>query len=29
MIASAAYFRYQRGERSNMTLDVDPGLPIA
>jgi N6-L-threonylcarbamoyladenine synthase len=29
MIASAAYFRYQAGERSTLALDVDPGLPIA
>jgi N6-L-threonylcarbamoyladenine synthase len=29
MIAAAAYFRYQQGERSNLTLDVEPGLPIA
>lgn len=29
MIASAAYFRYTSGERSDLTLDVEPGLPIA
>jgi N6-L-threonylcarbamoyladenine synthase len=29
MIASAAFFRYRKGERSDLTLDVDPGLPIA
>jgi N6-L-threonylcarbamoyladenine synthase len=29
MIAAAAYFRYQQGERSDLTLDVEPGLPIA
>jgi N6-L-threonylcarbamoyladenine synthase len=29
MIASAAYFRYRNGERSDLTLDVVPGLPIA
>ncbi len=29
MIASAAYFRFRKGERSDLTLDVEPGLPIA
>jgi N6-L-threonylcarbamoyladenine synthase len=29
MIASAAFFRYRKGERSDLTLDVQPGLPIA
>jgi N6-L-threonylcarbamoyladenine synthase len=29
MIAAAAYFRYRKGERSDLTLDVAPGLPIA
>jgi N6-L-threonylcarbamoyladenine synthase len=29
MIASAGYFRYEAGERSDMTLDVAPNLPIA
>ena len=29
MIASAGYFRYRAGERSDLRLDVEPGLPIA
>jgi N6-L-threonylcarbamoyladenine synthase len=29
MIASAAYFRYRKGERADLTLDVEPSLPIA
>jgi N6-L-threonylcarbamoyladenine synthase len=29
MIAAAGYFRYRVGERSDLTLDVEPGLPIA
>jgi N6-L-threonylcarbamoyladenine synthase len=29
MIAAAAFFRYRKGERSDLTLDVEPGLPIA
>jgi len=29
MIASAAFFRYTAGERSDLSLDVEPGLPIA
>jgi N6-L-threonylcarbamoyladenine synthase len=29
MIAAAAFFRYKNGERSNLTLDVEPNLPIA
>jgi N6-L-threonylcarbamoyladenine synthase len=29
MIAAAAYFRFKNGERADLTLDVDPGLPIA
>jgi N6-L-threonylcarbamoyladenine synthase len=29
MIAAAAYFRYRAGERSDLSLDIDPGLPIA
>jgi N6-L-threonylcarbamoyladenine synthase len=29
MIAAAAYFRYAAGERANLALDVEPGLPIA
>jgi N6-L-threonylcarbamoyladenine synthase len=29
MIAAAAHFRFRRGERSDLTLDVEPGLPIA
>ncbi len=29
MIAAAGYFRYSAGERSDMRLDVEPGLPIA
>jgi N6-L-threonylcarbamoyladenine synthase len=29
MIAAAAYFRYTAGERSDLALDVAPGLPIA
>lgn len=28
MIAAAGYFRYRVGERSDLTLDVEPGLPI-
>ena len=29
MIASAGYFRYRAGERSDLRLDVEPALPIA
>ena len=29
MIASAGYFRFSAGERSDMRLDVAPGMPIA
>ncbi|MBV9325091.1 MAG: tRNA (adenosine(37)-N6)-threonylcarbamoyltransferase complex transferase subunit TsaD [Chloroflexi bacterium] len=29
MIAAAAFFRFRTGERADLTLDVDPGLPIA
>jgi N6-L-threonylcarbamoyladenine synthase len=29
MIAAAGYFRFSAGERSDMRLDVAPGLPIA
>ena len=29
MIAAAGYFRYQSGKRSDLTLDVEPALPIA
>jgi N6-L-threonylcarbamoyladenine synthase len=29
MIASAGYFRFRAGERSDLSLDVEPGLPIA
>ncbi len=29
MIASAAYFRFEAGRRSDLTLDVEPGLAIA
>jgi N6-L-threonylcarbamoyladenine synthase len=29
MIAAAGYFRYRVGERSDLRLDVDPGMPIA
>jgi N6-L-threonylcarbamoyladenine synthase len=29
MIAAAAYFRYRNGERSTLTLDIEPNLPIA
>jgi hypothetical protein len=29
MIASAGYFRYRAGHRSDLTLDVEPSLPIA
>jgi N6-L-threonylcarbamoyladenine synthase len=29
MIAAAGYFRFSAGERSDMRLDVEPGLPIA
>jgi N6-L-threonylcarbamoyladenine synthase len=29
MIAAAAYFRFRKGERSNLTLDIEPNLPIA
>jgi N6-L-threonylcarbamoyladenine synthase len=28
MIAAAAFYRYRRGERSDLTLDVAPNLPI-
>ncbi len=28
MIASAGYFRFSAGERSDLRLDVDPGMPI-
>ena len=29
MIAAAGFFRYAAGERSDLALDVEPGLPIA
>jgi tRNA N6-adenosine threonylcarbamoyltransferase len=29
MIAAAAYFHFRAGERSSLTLDVEPNLPIA
>jgi N6-L-threonylcarbamoyladenine synthase len=29
MIASAAFFRFRTGERADLSLDVNPGLPIA
>ena len=29
MIAAAAYFHYQAGQRADLRLDIDPGLPIA
>ena len=29
MIAAAGFFRYRSGERSDLTLDVEPGMPIA
>jgi tRNA N6-adenosine threonylcarbamoyltransferase len=29
MIASAAYFRFRTGERSDLSLDINPALPIA
>ncbi|MBV9171813.1 MAG: tRNA (adenosine(37)-N6)-threonylcarbamoyltransferase complex transferase subunit TsaD [Chloroflexi bacterium] len=29
MIAAAAYFRYTAGQRNDLSLDVEPGLPIA
>jgi N6-L-threonylcarbamoyladenine synthase len=29
MIASAGYFRFRAGERSDLTLDVQPNLPVA
>jgi N6-L-threonylcarbamoyladenine synthase len=29
MIAAAGYFRFRAGERSDLTLDVEPSLPIA
>jgi N6-L-threonylcarbamoyladenine synthase len=29
MIAAAAYFHFRNGERSNLSLDVEPNLPIA
>jgi len=29
MIAAAGYFRFSAGERSDMRLDVAPGMPIA
>src|SRR5207302_9863907 len=29
MIASAGFFRYRAGERSDLSLDVEPSLPIA
>jgi N6-L-threonylcarbamoyladenine synthase len=29
MIAAAAYFRFAAGQRSDLTLDVEPALPIA
>jgi N6-L-threonylcarbamoyladenine synthase len=29
MIAAAGYFRYVAGQRDDLRLDVDPGLPIA
>jgi N6-L-threonylcarbamoyladenine synthase len=28
MIASAGFFRYRAGERADLALDVEPGLPI-
>jgi N6-L-threonylcarbamoyladenine synthase len=29
MIASAGFFRYRAGERSDLSLDIEPSLPIA
>jgi N6-L-threonylcarbamoyladenine synthase len=29
MIAAAGFFRYRAGDRADLTLDVEPGLPIA
>jgi N6-L-threonylcarbamoyladenine synthase len=29
MIAAAGFFRYNSGERADLTLDVEPGMPIA
>jgi N6-L-threonylcarbamoyladenine synthase len=29
MIASAGYFRYEHGDRSELALDVSANLPIA
>ena len=29
MIAAAGFFRYRTGERADLTLDVEPGMPIA
>jgi N6-L-threonylcarbamoyladenine synthase len=29
MIAAAGFFRYRAGERADLTLDVEPGMPIA
>ncbi len=29
MIAAAGFFRYRSGERADLTLDIEPGLPIA
>jgi N6-L-threonylcarbamoyladenine synthase len=29
MIAAAAYFRYSAGQRNDLSLDVEPSLPIA
>jgi hypothetical protein len=29
MIAAAGYFRYCAGDRADLTLDVEPNLPIA
>jgi N6-L-threonylcarbamoyladenine synthase len=29
MIAAAGFFRYRSGERADLTLDVQPGMPIA
>jgi hypothetical protein len=29
MIASAGFFHYRAGERSDLSLDIEPSLPIA
>jgi N6-L-threonylcarbamoyladenine synthase len=29
MIAAAGFFRFRAGERADLTLDVEPGMPIA